>query len=308
MSSSRKLKREILRQAVAQNLETSAKRGGAPAAPDRRRWLWPVVGGAALVATSVLVWLGLPARESPQTPATAPAEVAEAPPRAVRRIALDPGHGGDDLGAVVADQVEKNLTLDIASRLRTRLEAAGLEVFLTRQDDRTLSLRERVTLANAAQADAFVSIHLSGIRNEERQGVETYYLGATDDPDLEELARQENRGSGYALADLRRLLEGIYTHPWRSASRRLAESVQQTLYRSLLPVDPGLHDRGANAAPLVVLVATEMPAILADVACLSTRDDLELLAKPRYRDHLAQALERGILSYTRTINEAQPAR
>lgn len=306
MTPSRKLKREILRQAVDQNLASRNTPGGPPISAPRRRWLVPVTVLVGIAATGLLAWLVAPARTAPETPV---AELADPPARALRRLALDPGHGGDDLGAVVKDQVEKTLTLDIALRLRTLLAAEGLEVFLTREDDRALTLRERVTLANAAAADAFVSIHLSGIAGEERQGVETYYLGATAEPELETLARQENRGSGYALADLRRLLEGIYTHPWRTDSRRLAESVQQALYRSLLTVDPRLHDRGANAAPLVVLVATEMPAILADVACLSGREDLELLAKPRYRDHLARALARGITDYGRAVEgAAQSAR
>jgi len=293
-SERRKLKRQILEQAVAENVESRggrARSGGSNA----RAWVLALV--AVLSAGTAVFFLFEPPPPAPPS-SRQPAAPAPAPPEpGPLHLVLDPSHGGEDPGIVVETQVEKEVTLDLASRLSRRLEESGFEISLTRDGDRALSLRQRAEIANTRGADAFVSIHLSRIDAEETQGIETYYLGATDDPTLAELARQENRGSGYSLGDLRRLLEGIYAHPQRQASRRLAESVQRSLYRSLLPVDPTLRDLGASPAPFVVLVATEMPAVVAEVSCLTTRGNLEILSRPRYRDHIAEALARGIQSY-----------
>jgi len=224
-------------------------------------------------------------------------------PLAVHRVVVDAGHGGADFGASGSGLAEKNLTLDIAKRLRARLEAGGFHATMTRGNDRRLSLRERVQHANQAHADLFISVHINWFDLPAIRGVETYYLGATEDPELMALAQRENRESGYALGDLRQLLDGVYADLRQDESRRLASRVQRSLYRSLLPVSPELRDRGVKTAPFVVLVATEMPAILAEVSCLSNAHEAERLARPRYRDHIADALYAGIESYARDVNQ-----
>ncbi|RMH22132.1 MAG: N-acetylmuramoyl-L-alanine amidase, partial [Acidobacteria bacterium] len=249
-------------------------------------------------------------------PAAEPRFAAPAPlegdvlPLAVRRIVLDPGHGGEDTGALSAPHEEprlseKELTLDIARRLEQKLLAAGFEVVMTRRDDATLSLRQRAAIANRAHADLFVSIHVNWIAQRRVLGVETYHVGPTDDPYLEELARRENHDSGYTLADLRQLLDGIYADVRQDESRQLAAHVQRALYHQLLPQSPKLADRGVKTAPFVVLVATEMPAILAEVSCLSNREEARRLARPRYREHIARALLRGIETYADDVNQTE---
>ncbi|HYN20038.1 MAG TPA: N-acetylmuramoyl-L-alanine amidase [Thermoanaerobaculia bacterium] len=219
-------------------------------------------------------------------------------PLAVRRIALDPGHGGNSLGTrAPLGLIEKELTLDIAERLRKLLEAHNFQVLMTREGDRTVSLEDRGRAANHAGADIFVSIHLNWIDNPAARGVETYYLGPTDDPFLTRLAAEENRESGYSMADMRRLLDRIYADVRQGQSRRLAQVVQASLFRSIGKVNPGIEDRGIKAAPFIVLLATEMPAILAEVSCLSNEDEAELLTKPLYRQYIAEALAAGIRSY-----------
>ena len=101
--------------------------------------------------------------------------------------------------------MEKELTLDIAERLQRLLEKDSFEVVMTRESDQNVSLERRGALANEAGADIFVSIHLNWIENRSR-GVETYYLGPTNDPYLTQLAASENRESGYSMADMRHLL------------------------------------------------------------------------------------------------------
>jgi N-acetylmuramoyl-L-alanine amidase len=230
----------------------------------------------------------------PHPPTLDPATLA----LGIRKVVLDPGHGGDDLGTTgPLGLVEKQLTLDIALRTAELLGARGFEVGLTRDADTFLPLNRRAAVANAMGGDVLVSIHVNWIPNRRVRGVETYWLGPTDDPFIKELAAAENRSSGYSLADFRRLLEGIYADVRKEESRRLAEAVQTELYSSLARLNPALQDRGVKTAPFLVLVATEMPAILAEVSCLSNDEEARLLATGKYRRRIAEALAAGIGAY-----------
>ncbi|HTQ81155.1 MAG TPA: N-acetylmuramoyl-L-alanine amidase [Thermoanaerobaculia bacterium] len=238
------------------------------------------------------------------SPAAVPLKLPEARPisaslfpLAVRKIMIDPGHGGPSVGTrTMTGLIEKNLTLDIASRLRDIL-ASRYSVLMTREEDRAVDLADRAALANRAGADIFVSIHLNWIEDRKARGVETYYLGPTDDPYLTQLAAAENRDSGYSLADLRRILDGIYAGVREDNSQRLARSVQASLYRALHKAAPEVTDRGVKAAPFIVLLSTEMPAILAEVSCLSNEEEARQLNRPEYRQHSAEALAEGIGAY-----------
>ncbi|HUP59054.1 MAG TPA: N-acetylmuramoyl-L-alanine amidase [Thermoanaerobaculia bacterium] len=219
-------------------------------------------------------------------------------PLAVRRVVLDAGHGGSDPGATTAQVTEKAITLDIGRRLRTLLEAEGFEVIVTRSDDRTIALRERARLANDANGDVFVSIHVNTIaKHTASRGIETYYLGPTNDPSLTQLAAAENRVSGYSLGDMRKLLDGVYADARRDESHQLASAVQQQLYTNLRSSDPGLENWGVKRAPFIVLVATDMPAVLAEVGCLSNDKEAAMLARADYRQKIADALFHGIRAY-----------
>lgn len=90
-------------------------------------------------------------------------------------IVLDPGHGGTDNGAVYKDLQEKNVTLDIAKRLKTLLENAGFTVYLTREDDSTKSNNDRYTLANSVGGNALVSIHLNSSSNSSTDGTQGFW-------------------------------------------------------------------------------------------------------------------------------------
>jgi len=221
-------------------------------------------------------------------------------PVGVRRIVLDPGHGGKDVGSVTPDgHYEKDITLDIALRLRDLLQAQqGIEVLLTRDEDERVLLSQRARFANESKADLFLSIHLNWLEPATNRGVETFYLGPTEDPFLVQLAGRENRESGYSLADVRRLLDGIYLDLRQQESQQLAGSIQRALFHALKGETPALRDRGIKPAPFLVLVTTEMPAILAEVSCLSNRNEAARLATGEYRQSIAEALRAGIDAYT----------
>lgn len=222
----------------------------------------------------------------------------------VRRVILDSGHGGNDAGATSAGLAEKDVTLDISRRLRQMLEVNGFEVIVTRPEDRTLALRDRALIANDSHGDIFVSIHVNSIvKHTSSYGVETYYLGPTNDPSLTKLAAAENSGSGYSMADLRKLLDGVYADARRDESHELADTVQRHLYGQLRNADSGLANWGVKRAPFVVLVATDMPAILAEVGCLSNQREATMLGEPLYRQRIAEALFHGIRAYA-SANDA----
>jgi N-acetylmuramoyl-L-alanine amidase len=217
----------------------------------------------------------------------------------VNRIVLDAGHGGSQQGtASETGLLEKEITLDLAERARKLLEARGFTVLMTRTTDQTLSLKDRATAANQQRGDIFVSIHLNSFARSSARGIETFYLGPSDHADLDAKAAAENQDSGYSLADLRTLLDGIYVDARRDESKRLAQSVQRAVMQRLGKSDTALEDRGVKTAPFVVLVATEMPAILAEVSVLSNRDEADRLATPAHRQVIAEALVGGIQSFS----------
>jgi N-acetylmuramoyl-L-alanine amidase len=223
---------------------------------------------------------------------------ASAFPLAVKRVVLDAGHGGTDPGATAAQLLEKEITLDINRRLRTLLERDGFDVVVTRDADRTIALKERARLANESRSDIFVSIHVNAIvKHTASRGIETYYLGATNDPKLTALAAAENRVSGYSVGDMRNLLEGIYADARGNESQALANAVQKNLYGTLRREDPRLENWGVKRAPFLVLVATDMPAILAEVGCISNEKEAAMLRRPEYRQTIAGALFAGIRAY-----------
>lgn len=216
----------------------------------------------------------------------------------VRRVVLDAGHGGENLGTESTVGLrEKDVTLDLAQRARGLLLQHGFEVVLTRNGDDTLSLKERAAIANQHRGDIFVSIHLNSFKPASLRAIETYYLGPSAQPEHEAIAAKENENSGYSLADMRTLLEGIYADARRDESKRLARAVQDAVLQGVRKTDVAIRDRGVKTAPFVVLVATEMPAILAEVSCLSNPAEAERLGTNDYRQTIAEALVTGIQGF-----------
>lgn len=317
-----RFKRELVRDVVRDNLETIH---GRPPRPLRRppRARRTLLHGLGVALAPSLLFVGVSALSTGEADRAAPprAVAASEPapaepflpapgrvnpaafPLGVRKIVVDPGHGGSDPGARTPFGLwEKDITLDVAHRVRVLLLEASFDVVMTRVQDETMSLRERAQFANSERGDLFVSIHFNSILKRNHRGVETYYLGATDDRRVERLAGAENQASGYSLADFRRLLEGVYTHVRQKESREFAESVHKGLVTSLVSGNPAIKDSGVKPAPFLVLVATEMPGILAEVSYLSNEEDARLVADPAYRQSVAQAIFRGIRAYADARN------
>src|SRR5579863_6702078 len=211
------------------------------------------------------------------------------------RIAVDAGHGGWDLGTVGRrGLLEKDLVLEVAQRLGKLLESRlGAEIIYTRQDDNYIPLDERAGIANQAQADLFVSVHANYSDLPSARGVETYYTNFFSAPNSKDVdTRSTANGKTAAVT-----LSPAQLHEKIEQSRRLAASVQHSLFGTLASKNPGLRDRGVKEAGFVVLTETSMPGILAEVSFVSSPTDEQKLRSDGYREQIAEALYKGIARY-----------
>jgi N-acetylmuramoyl-L-alanine amidase len=217
----------------------------------------------------------------------------------VRRVVIDPGHGGTDPGAIGrTGATEKQLTLELSKMLAGRLRAAGYEVLLTREDDRTISLQERTDFANRVDADLFLSVHINSARNRNLRGFETYYLDLANDPAARETAARENAsGQGGSMADLGATLQHIVNNEFRGASSELAASIQDSLVMHVSKSYQTVHDLGVKTAPFSVLVGAKMPAVLIETSFVSNEQEEGWLKTTAYRSQLAEAIEIGLQAY-----------
>ncbi|MGA7398931.1 MAG: N-acetylmuramoyl-L-alanine amidase [Candidatus Sulfotelmatobacter sp.] len=213
------------------------------------------------------------------------------------RIVVDAGHGGWDLGTVGrSGLLEKDLVLEIAQRLGKLLESRlGADVILTRNDDNYIPLDERAAMANQAQADLFVSVHANYSDLPSARGVETYYTNFFSAPNAKDVETRESAATNKKGAIV--ALTSADLHERIEQSRRLAASVQRSLYGTLSVQNPGLRDRGVKEASYVVLTETAMPGILAEVSFVSSPTDEQKLRNDGYREQIAEALYRGIARY-----------
>jgi N-acetylmuramoyl-L-alanine amidase/putative methionine-R-sulfoxide reductase with GAF domain len=213
------------------------------------------------------------------------------------RIVVDAGHGGWDLGTVGRrGLLEKDLVLEIAQRLGKLLESRlGAEVILTRNDDNYIPLDERAGMANQAQADLFVSVHANYSDLPSARGVETYYTNFFSAPNAKDIETRAGKSDGKNPVTV--ALSAADLHDKIEQSRKLAASVQRSLYGTLSVQNPGLRDRGVKEASYVVLTETAMPGILAEVSFVSSPTDEQKLRSDGYREQIAEALYKGIARY-----------
>lgn len=217
----------------------------------------------------------------------------------VKTIVIDPGHGGRDPGAVGAGATnEKDITLALALELRDQLlQHDSFKVLLTREGDNTLSLAQRVAFANQQGADLFVSIHLNAFPSLNHNFVETYYFGANDDSEVVNLAALENADSDYHYADFRNMIQHIGDTLKFQESKQLAAYVQDSLVTNIKKFDSQLADHGIKPGPFVVLLGLESPAILTEIANLTSDTEEKRLKSSKYQSRIAKFLENGIVNY-----------
>ncbi len=217
----------------------------------------------------------------------------------VKRIVIDPGHGGKDRGATgTKGSYEKDIVLSIARNLKKQIEKeTDIEVILTRSDDRFLTLEERTAIANTQKADLFISLHTNAHPNPNYHGLETYYLNFAGNQEAARVAAMENATSALKISDLEGILQGLMLNTRLNESSRLAQTVHNNLISQLCPTFPEIQDRGVKQAPFYVLLGAEMPSILLEVGFISNKREEKRLKDHRFQEHLAVAISRGIQNY-----------
>jgi N-acetylmuramoyl-L-alanine amidase len=222
------------------------------------------------------------------------------------RIVLDAGHGGWDLGTVGRQGLlEKDLVLDVTQRLGRLLQARlGSEVMFTRSGDTYLPLDQRADFANQAQADLFVSVHANYSSSAASRGVETYYTNLFSAPGAREVEKHDD-GTFAKLTPVSLSAGGL--HEKIEESRRLAASVQRSLYATLAASSPDIRNRGIKDSAFAVLTGTTMPAILTEISFVSSPADERNLQSATYRQQIAEALYKGIAGYQQSAPRAKVA-
>ena len=185
-------------------------------------------------------------------------------------VVIDPGHGGDEVGSEAKQDgrtiaQEKDINLAISLKLNALLKQAGVKTYMTREDDSTVGLFDRPEIANNLNADLFVSVHSNSFTSPDAYGTETLYYPGGD--------------ASYGIT-----------------SQRLAQLIQEEMVKELGTYDRGLKD----GKEMVVIRKTNMPAVIAEVAFLSSPDDLAKLLDDSFRQKAAQAICNAII---RALNE-----
>jgi N-acetylmuramoyl-L-alanine amidase len=216
-------------------------------------------------------------------------------------IVLDPGHGGIDTGTKgPTGQMEKDIVLDFAKRLREKIESAGkYRALLTRSDDSFVPLAERVRFAREAGAALLISIHADSLprREGDAQGATVYTLSETaTDPAAARLAEQENRADVIAGVDLKEqpddvadILIDLAQRETKTFSVQFAGKLIATLKQTAR-----LHKEPIKSAGFRVLRAPDVPSVLVELGYVSNKDDLQSLSSDSWRDRTANAMAAAI--------------
>lgn len=224
----------------------------------------------------------------------------------VRRIILDPGHGGKDPGTTSADGLmEKNITLKVAKHMQEKLQGLGYTVVLTRDRDVFVPLEERTAIANSREGDLFISIHVNAAPSGAAHGIETYVLDFATDSNAMRVAALENATSTRQVSDLQSILMNLMQNTKINESLKLAGHVQESMVNGLSRSYRDIKDLGIKKAPFVVLIGARMPSILTEIAFISNAREAKRLRDDLYLAKVADQIADGVTIYVSSLNLAQ---
>jgi N-acetylmuramoyl-L-alanine amidase len=249
-------------------------------------WAWrtALAWVGLLLMTGSLVWIEL--TSTPDLTSGSTRTTATGQPFAV--VVLDPGHGGQDSGAMVGNVMEKDLTLDVAQRVDRILQARGLATVLTRVGDSYVSLAERAALTNRVHDCIFVSIHFNEGNKTVSSGVETYYADHQITP-------------GTPVVSWLPFLQRASSQSPNFESQSLAGFIQDALVTRTQATN-----RGTKAEQFFVIANVQHPAVLVEGGFLSNQEDIAKLGSGDYREQIATAISDGIIGYRDVLKARQP--
>ena len=226
-----------------------------------------------------------------------------APVKSINKtIVIDAGHGGEDVGAVGPNkEYEKVINLNVAKYLYTILKQRGYKVYITRNDDHFIPVKERTILANEKNADLFISVHTNSVPKEkanEITGIETFFLSPARSERAKRVAAMENKTDVEDMNSSTKdaFLESL-NRPRITASHKLAIDVQAGLLQSVKSKFSDISDSGVREGPFWVLVGAQMPSILVEVGYISHPKESKRLYTKDYQQLLANGIANGVDSY-----------
>lgn len=228
-------------------------------------------------------------------------------------VAIDPGHGGHDSGAVgKGGTYEKDVVLQISRRLKKRVDSTkGMEAFLTRDNDKYLTLRKRIQKARAQNADLFISVHADANKNKTVKGSSVYILsekGASSEMAYW-LAKNENevdvRMAGATLDTDNRVLSQVLLDLTQSAAIDDSLDLAQEVLSELGSVNR-LARKAVESANFGVLRSPDIPSMLVETAFISNPQEEKKLRTAKYQNQLAEAVYRGIRRYKVALDQRDP--
>lgn len=217
-------------------------------------------------------------------------------------ILIDPGHGGEDDGAVHSENIkskevvtkEKDLSLQISNRIYEIL-SKKYSVFLTRSVDRTVSLPERALIAEKVKADLFISVHINSSPDSRSVGFETYYLDNNNDVAVKKVEKTENiQNKGEEV--VQQILVDLVVEQTVSTSKPLAASIHSEV-RKKLSGKYGIQSRGIKPGLFYVLALSKRPGVLLEVGFISTQKERLRMQNPKFQEDYARAVSEGIEKY-----------
>ncbi len=229
----------------------------------------------------------------------------------IKTIILDPGHGGKDPGAIGSSGkiYEKDITLKIALKVKKILEKklSGINVILTRETDKFVSLKDRTTLANNRKADVFVSIHCNANRNHKARGTEVYYLSTAKTNEdraveaLENSVVEKYEGGIQAVKrydDLSFILADMSQNEHLQESYQLADILEQEITK-----ETNFYMRGVKQANFYVMRGAFMPAVLIETGFLSNPEEEKLLNSEEYQNKIAKAIAESLIYFKKQFDK-----
>jgi N-acetylmuramoyl-L-alanine amidase len=223
----------------------------------------------------------------------------------IKRIVIDPGHGGKDPGCIGSQNTyEKSVVLDIASRLKNLLSSKkNLEVIMTRETDIFVPVEDRPVIANQKKADLFISIHANANPRKNYYGTSTFFLNFSTDASVNAIAARENATSTKNIGDMKEIITKIAQNSKIKESRELAENIQECLTSHLKKSHKYTKDLGVKGGPFWVLIGGEMPSVLVETLHMSNQREEGLLRRPEYRQKIAEGIYQGILQYIQSLGK-----
>lgn len=223
----------------------------------------------------------------------------------IKRVVIDPGHGGKDPGCIgKKGLLEKEVVLDVALRLKDILTSQlDLDVVMTRESDIFIPVETRPVVANQKKADLFISIHANSNPSKSHTGIETFFLNFSLDPSVNAIAARENATSTKNLGEMKDIITKITQNSKIAESKVLAEKVQTELVNHLNHSFKDIRNLGVKGGPFWVLIGGDMPSVLVEISHLSNIKEESRLSTNKYKQDIAEGIYQGVLKYIQSLGK-----